>query len=97
MTASGACNHPTCDAAAALKALKMMSVTRWLVRTLPPTTAASSLGLSKQPGGIVMVTGARQPCKPALSMRRVEPFMPGTAVLLAVRMHGETAQLLTAV
>ena len=53
----------TWEAAAALKALKMTSVTRWLVSTLPPTTAAWSLGLSRVPGGMVMVTGARQPCQ----------------------------------
>lgn len=60
MTVAGVC---TCDAAAALKALRMTSVTRWLVSTLPPTTAASGDGLRIVLGGILTVTGFRQPCK----------------------------------
>ena len=71
----------------------MTSVTRWLVSTLPPTTAASSLGLSRQPAGIVMVTGERQPCKTAFSTRRVDPFLQGTAVFIPARMHGGSSSL----
>ena len=52
----------TCDAAAALKALRMTSVTRWLVSTLPPTTAASADGLKMVFGGIFTVTGFKHPC-----------------------------------
>ena len=60
MKFAGVC---TCDAAAALKALRITSVTRWLVSTLPPTTAASGDGLRIVLGGILTVTGFRQPCK----------------------------------
>jgi hypothetical protein len=51
----------TWDAAAAPKALSTTSVTRWLVSTLPPTTAASGLGLSRHCGGMTTLMGARQP------------------------------------
>ena len=40
----------------------MTSVTRWLVRTLPPTTAASGLGHRMLFSGILISTGRRQPC-----------------------------------
>ena len=52
----------TCEAAAAVKALRVTSVTRWLVSTLPPTTAASAEGLSRQPLGIRTVMGFMHPC-----------------------------------
>ena len=55
--------EPTCEAAAALKAFSTTSVTRWLVSTFPPTTAASPEGRSMVLSGILMVTGFRQPCK----------------------------------
>lgn len=42
---------PTWEAAAALKAFSTTSVTRWLVSTFPPTTAASGEGDSRQPVG----------------------------------------------
>ena len=51
----------TWEAAAALKHFSTTSVTLWLVSTLPPTTAASDEGLSRQWGGILTVRGARQP------------------------------------
>ena len=40
----------------------MTSVTRWLVSTLPPTTAASADGLKIVFGGIFTVTGFKHPC-----------------------------------
>jgi len=39
----------------------MTSVTRWEVSTLPPTTAALSLGERKEEGGMSTVMGFRQP------------------------------------
>ena len=51
----------TCEAAAALKALRTTSVTRWLVKTFPPTTAASGVGDRMDAAGILIVTGAKQP------------------------------------
>jgi len=53
----------TWDAAAALKALRTTSVTRWLVSTLPPTTAAVGEGLRMVSGGMRTVMGFKQPCK----------------------------------
>lgn len=55
----------TCEAAAALKALRTTSVTRWLVRTLPPTTAAFGEGHRIEPSGMRMVIGFKQPCRHA--------------------------------
>ena len=52
----------TCEAAAALKALRTTSVTRWLVSTFPPTTAAVGAGLRMVLGGMRTVIGFRQPC-----------------------------------
>eukprot|EP00955_Chlamydomonas_euryale_P069168 360341-Chlamydomonas_euryale.AAC.12 len=65
-----------CDAAAASKAFRTTSVTRWLVSTLPPTTAASGLGLSRQPVGILTVMGARQPCVSASGKTAREAGLP---------------------
>lgn len=48
-------------AAHAPKARKITSVTRWLVSTLPPTTAAWPEGDRKDPLGMITVIGARQP------------------------------------
>ena len=53
-----------------MKALKTTSVTRWLVRTFPPTTAASAAGLSREPSGMWTVMGFMQPCPATESMRR---------------------------
>jgi len=53
----------TCEAAAAWKALSTTSVTRWLVSTLPPTTAASGVGARMDGVGMSILTGARHPCK----------------------------------
>lgn len=52
---------PTWEAAQTPKALKMTSTTRWEVRTLPPTTAASGEGSRMEPLGMTTRTGARQP------------------------------------
>ena len=49
------------EAAQARKQRRMTSVTRWLVRTLPPTTAAPSEGERMDRGGMRTVMGARQP------------------------------------
>ena len=46
---AGSASCLTWEAAAALKALSTTSVTRWLVSTLPPTTAASGEGDSSEP------------------------------------------------
>lgn len=51
----------TCEAAHTSKAFNTTSTTRWLVSTLPPTTAAVSVGSSTLPGGIITFTGAKQP------------------------------------
>ncbi len=52
----------TCEAAAASKALSTTSVTRWLVSTLPPTTAASGVGARMDGVGMSILTGAKHPC-----------------------------------
>lgn len=49
-------------AAQARKHLRMTSVTRWEVSTLPPTTAAVAEGFSRHPLGMRISTGARHPC-----------------------------------
>ena len=54
---------PTWEAAAAVNALSTTSVIRWLVSTLPPTTAAFDEGLSMLPAGILILIGVRQPCR----------------------------------
>ena len=41
----------------------MTSVTRWLVNTFPPTTAASDDGFKMVLGGILMVIGFKHPYK----------------------------------
>ncbi len=51
----------TWDAEAARKALSTTSVTLWLVKTLPPTTAAPGPGHSRECGGMRMSMGFRQP------------------------------------
>ena len=48
--------------------LRTTSVTRWEVRTLPPTTAACSDGRRRQPGGMRMVMGVRQPWLSGMSL-----------------------------
>ena len=53
----------TCDAAAASKARSTTSVTRWLVSTLPPTTAASGVGARMDGAGMSILTGVKQPCR----------------------------------
>jgi hypothetical protein len=52
--------HP-CEHAHAWNAVSTTSVILCDVSTLPPTTAALSLGDRKQPLGILIETGARQP------------------------------------
>ena len=53
----------TCEAAHVSNALKMTSTRRWLVNTLPPTTAASSFGLIIEPSGMMTWIGAKHPYK----------------------------------
>ncbi len=50
-----------CEAAQALNALKITSVIRWEVKTLPAATAALSEGASREPSSINTSTGSRQP------------------------------------
>jgi hypothetical protein len=49
------------EAAQALKTFRTKSVTRYEVKTLPPTTAAFPEGFKKHPSGIWQVIGFKQP------------------------------------